>query len=212
MKNKSEFLISGIETGQLNSMVKKVMFQANTEDPKETVRMINSGELFISKWFEKNGVIYFSVVSNGFSGEQWIDYFKRRGIHVSSLAKKVLRSPKFKPTKSVIYKVAVLKDILFNQDGFTPEEIKEEANTRGFRIPNYEIACLIREKFLDSDFEKMGVNCWTITVMSDLFEDDNSSTFLLKMGYFIGDSIFDTAHYYGPDYKWKTGGYAFLVS
>lgn len=44
---KSEFLIASIETGQLNAMVKNIMLQTGIEDPKEAVRMLNSGELEI---------------------------------------------------------------------------------------------------------------------------------------------------------------------
>lgn len=46
---KSEFLISGIETGQLNAMVKNIMLQTGIKDPEEAVRMLNAGELNVTK-------------------------------------------------------------------------------------------------------------------------------------------------------------------
>src|SRR3989344_3005062 len=64
-------------------------------------------------WREENGVIYFSVTSDGTTGGQWIARLEKRGYRLSDYAKRMLRSPDFKPTKGVTTEIAVLKGMLF---------------------------------------------------------------------------------------------------
>ena len=115
-------------------------------------------------------------------------------------AKKVLRSPDFKPTK-----VAVLKGMLFENDDRITSKIRAEADKRQLQKPNAEVACLIREKFTDEDIEAMGL--WQIVTMhepivSDLLGADRSDD-----GRWLG------AYYGEPDRRWsRDGGFAFAVS
>jgi len=158
---KSEFLISGIETGKLNAMVKNVMTQTGITEPEEAVRMMNSGELRISvikpKWTDKDGIIRFSLTADGTTGEQWIARLESKGFCVADYAKSVLRSKSFKPTSDT-YEIAVLKGEIFSDNERITKNIREEAKNRKLATPNAEIACLIREKFSDKELEAIGLH------------------------------------------------------
>ena len=73
MSNSECFAISSIEPGKLNALVKNIMKQMEISDPHEAVRRMNSKEWIVSqsprKWREEDGVIYLSVVSNGWTGK-----------------------------------------------------------------------------------------------------------------------------------------------
>ena len=77
-----------------------------------------AGELVVGEpvrsWTEKDGVIYFSVTSDGTTGEQWIARLEGKGFRLSGYTKQVLRSPDFKPTSGITTDVAVLKGSLFS--------------------------------------------------------------------------------------------------
>ena len=69
----TEFAIADVLPGKLNALVKNLMRQTGETDPNEAVRLVNSGEWVISKptrsWREEGGVIFFSVTSDGTTGE-----------------------------------------------------------------------------------------------------------------------------------------------
>lgn len=109
------------------------------------------------KWHEKDDVIYFSVTSDGTTGEQWITRLEVKGFHVSEDVKNVLRRPDFVPTDGVTYDIASLKGLLFIDTTAISEQIQKEAERRGFAEPHPETACLIREKFSDADLKAMGL-------------------------------------------------------
>ncbi|MEK7478188.1 MAG: hypothetical protein AAB645_02365, partial [Patescibacteria group bacterium] len=71
----------------------------------EGVEKFLSGKLVVSEptctWREQDGVIYFSVTSDGTTGEDWIKRLEGNGFRVGDYAKQVLRSPDFKPTNGV---------------------------------------------------------------------------------------------------------------
>lgn len=108
-------------------------------------------------WREEDGVIYFSVTSDGATGEQWISHLERHGFRVGEYAKQVLRSKDFKPTSGVTTEVAVLKGMLFSDNDRITSKIRAEANKRKFKKPNAELACLIRVKFTDDEIKAMGL-------------------------------------------------------
>ncbi len=96
-----------------------------------------------SKWREEDGAIYFSVVSGGTTGENWIKRLPGTGFRVGYYAKKVLRSPDFKPTSGVTTEVAVLKGMLFEDNDRITNKIRAQADRRKLSKPNAELACLI---------------------------------------------------------------------
>lgn len=161
-------------------------------------------------WREENGVIYFSVTSDGTTGEDWITRLERKGFRVGDHAKQVLRSGDFKPTNSVKTEVAVLKGMLFEDDGRTTKDIRAEADKRKLSKPNAEIACLIREKFTDKEIEQMGL--WYIVTMHEPIKDSVGKPDLLHAsrrdyGRWMG------AYCDGPGSRWgRVDGFAFVVS
>ena len=179
---KSEFLISGIETGKLNAMVKNIMTQTGITEPEEVVRMVNAGEVQISvvksRWTEKDNVIRFSITSDGTTGEQWIARLESKGFRVGDYAKSVLRSKSFKPTSGITYEIAVLKGELFSDSDRTTKTIRKEAKNRKLSTPNAEVACLIREKFSDKELEAMGL--YWIVAMHESIKDSGGGPRLLS--------------------------------
>lgn len=163
MKNQSS--IFNISFGELDAMLKNIMRQTGVSEPEEVVRMVNSGEVKISiekpKWTEKNGVIRFSVISDGTTGKQWISRLERKGFDLCDSSKKILRSKSFQPTSGEITQIAVLKSEIFNWSTPTSENIYKEAKERKFSLPNSEVACLIREKFSNKELEDMGLSAIT---------------------------------------------------
>ena len=178
-----EFAIAGIETGKLNALVKNLMSQMKIDDPGEAVRRVNSGEWGISQmtraWQEKDGVICFTLPpTDNTTGAQWIERLEAKGFRVSDYAKSVLRSSDFKSTDGVIYNIAVLKGMLFQDTERVTKNIRAEADRRKLTKPNAEVACLIREKFTDKELEAMGL--WWIVAMHEPIKDSGGAPALLS--------------------------------
>ena len=210
---KSEFLISGIETGRLNAMVKNIMTQTGITEPEEAVRMMNSGELQIlvikSKQTEKDGVIRFSVTSDGTTGEEWIVRLESKSFRVSGYAKSVLRSKSFKPNSGITYEIAVLKGEFFSDNKRITENIRKVAKKRNLSTPNAEVACLIREKFSDKELEAMGL--YWIVAMHEPIKASDGGPRLLSVDH-DDDGSWLSADCGNPDDKWdRSGGFAFVV-
>jgi hypothetical protein len=162
------------------------------------------------KWFEKEGVIYFSVTSDGTTGEEWIKRLEDKGFRVVDYTKSVLRSPDFKPTNGVTTEVALLKGMLFKDSNRITKEIRAKAADRKLETPNAEIACLIREQFTDEEIKAMGLT-W-IVVMHEPIKDSEGDPDLLCMGgYDDGRCLY--VYYDKPHASLnREGGFAFAVS
>src|SRR3989338_997685 len=171
----TEFAIAEVMPGKLNALVKNIMLQTGEIDPNEAVRLVNSGEWVVTKptrsWREEDGVIYFSVTSDGTTGEDWIKRLEGNGFRVGDYAKQVLRSPSFKPTKGVVTEVAVLKGMLFEDNDRIMKKIRAEADKRKLGKPEPELACLIREKFTDKEIEAMGL-IWIVAMHEPINDSD----------------------------------------
>ena len=161
-------------------------------------------------WREKDGVIYFSVVSEGTTSEDWIIWFESNDFQVSGYAKEVLRSPDFKPTSGVVTEVAVLKGMLFEATDRATKTIRAEADKRKLSKPNPELACLIREKFTNDEMFAMGL--LDIIVMHEPIKGVNGDPLLLSvMRYNFGRWL--DACGGRPGDGWGPGsGFAFAVS
>lgn len=118
--NNDGFVIANVLPGKLNALVKNIMKQTGINDANEAVRMVNSGEVQIllkkPKWTEKDGVIRFSVTSDGTTGEEWISRLENKNFRVGDYAKSVLRSKDFKPTSGITIFIAVLKGEIFSDN------------------------------------------------------------------------------------------------
>jgi len=211
---KSDFLISNIPTGKLNAVIKNIMAQTGITEPEEDVRMVNAGEVQISvikpRWTEKDGVIRFSVTSDGTTGEEWISRLEGKSFRVGDYAKSVLRSRSFKPTSGITYEIAVLKGEFFSDSDRITKTIRKEAKNRKFSTPNAEVACLIREKLSDKELEAMGLY-WIVT-MHEPIKDSVGDPLLLGADR-GGDGSWLGTYYGNPGGRWgRSGGFAFVVS
>lgn len=106
-------------------------------------------------WREEDGIIYFSVKSDGTTGKNWIKRLECNDFFVESDAEDLLRSPDFKPTRGVTTEVAVFRGSLFESKDRMMVGISDEAKKRKFSKPNAELACLILEKFTRKELEAM---------------------------------------------------------
>ena len=160
-------------------------------------------------WREEDGVIYFSVTSDGTTGEGWITRLESKGLRVSDYAKQILRSPDFKPTSGVTTEVVVLKGTLFNDENRITKKIRAEADKRKLEKPNAELACLIRLKFTDKEIEAMGL--WWIVAMHEPIKDSVGDPDLLYANRGV-DGRWLGAYYDGPGSGWDSdGGFAFVL-
>jgi hypothetical protein len=160
-------------------------------------------------WYEKDGIIYFTLTSDGTTGIEWIERLENKGFKIGSYAKSMLQSNNFSPTKDTVYSIAILKGLIFNDENRTTNKINTEAHKRNLKNPNPEIACLIRENISDEEIEAMGIQ-W-IVVMHDPIKDPAGGPGLFRIisgddGYWLR-ACSDT-----PDRGWGAGnGFAFIA-
>lgn len=172
----------------------------------EGVARFLRGELTVTEsvcpWRLEDGLICFEVVSDGTTGPQWIELLG----DVSPYAKSVLKSPKFKATSGIRYKVAVMPGSLFTDCDRVTHVIRNRAKDKKQFTPPAEVACLIRKTFSNDQIEKMGLR-W-IVAMHDPIEVSDGYPRLLGADC---DNYDFSACYVRPDGKWgQDGGFAFL--
>lgn len=182
-------------------------------DPEEVANIyqsILSGPTEARSWREEDGVIYFSVESDGTEGVDWIKRLEGNGFRVGDYAKQVLCSPDFKPTSGVTTEVAVLRSMLFENNGRITKKVRTEGALRKLGKPNAELACLIRLKFTDKETEAMGL--WWIVAMHEPINDSGGDPHLLGADRH-GGGRWLSACGGRPGYGWgRDGGFAFAVS
>jgi hypothetical protein len=111
-------------------------------------------------WQVVDGVIYFTVTSDGTTGPQWIERLEKRGNRIGDYAKSALLSPDFKSTTGITTRMAVLPGEWFfrEEKRATTSEIRDKARRQWkLATPAAETACLTRCKFSDKDLEAMGL-------------------------------------------------------
>jgi len=209
----TKFASASYTAGQLNAIVKLLKKQAGEDGPVRFLR----GEITVSElpraWREQDGVIYFSVVSDGTEGEDWIERMEDKNYCLSDYAKSVLRSPDFRPTNGVTTQVAVLKSMLFSDNDRVTKKIRAEADRRKLKKPNAEMACLIREKFTDEELKAMSL--WGIVAMHEPIKDADGDPYLLDArrlppSRLSGGRQWLCAYYDGPGHAWdRWVGFAF---
>jgi hypothetical protein len=202
----TEFASAGLTAGQLNAIVKKL---GGHDGALKFLR----GETTIAEptrlWREQDDVIYFSVTSDGTTGKEWIKRLEKKGFRSGDYAKSVLLSPDFKPTSGVTTEIAVLKGMLFEGHDRITSKIRAFAAERQLTAPNAEVACLIREMFMDEEIEAMGL--WWIVAMHEPIKDSGGDPSLLN-SYRYDDGRWLNAYYVRPDDRWSDGGgFAFAV-
>lgn len=130
-----------------------------------------------NSWRVEGDIIYFSVTSDGTTGDGWIARLENKGFRVDDYAKEVLRSPDFQSTSGVTTEVAVLRGMLFEDKERLTTNIRAEAEKRRLSKPSAELACLIREKLADEEIERMGL--WYIVAMHEPIKDSSGVPSLL---------------------------------
>lgn len=202
-----KFASADLTAGQLNAIVKKL-------GGKDGALKFLRGETSVSEpeksWRENDGVIYFTVTSDGATGAEWIARLEKKGFRVGDYAKQVLLSKDFKPTTGVTTEVAVLKGMLFEDNQRITKNIRKNAEDRKLETPNAEIACLIREKFTDEEIEAMGL-IWIVAMHEPIKDSDGDPSLLHARRDDVGRWLH--ACYDEPDRGWdREIGFAFAVS
>ncbi|MDP3734968.1 MAG: hypothetical protein Q8R39_00905 [bacterium] len=171
---------------------------------EEGVDRFLRGELSVSeparRWREENGVISFTVMSDGTTGPRWIPRLEKNGFHIGDHAKNVLRSLDFKPTSGVTTEIEVLKGILFDSPSRITSKIRAEARRRNLEKPNAEVACLIREMFPDKEIEAMGL-CLIMAMHEPIKDSDDDLLRLL-----ISSSLGHGGRWLGALEDWPDAG------
>ncbi|MFW0837448.1 MAG: hypothetical protein ACKKL5_00400 [Candidatus Komeilibacteria bacterium] len=165
-----------------------------------------------SFWIEKDGIIHFSVTSDGTTGPERIKRLEDKGFCISDFAKRLLNSSEFKPTNGITAEVAVLKGDLFSDGDRITKKIRAYAKKQKFTIPNAEIACLIREQFTDEDIKVMGLS-WIIAMHEPIKDSDGDPSLLSTLR--EGDGHWLDAYWDEPDGRWNYNcgfGFAFVQS
>lgn len=104
---------------------------------------------------EKDGVIYFDLVRNGMTAEEWLDYFEANNVPVHGYFKYCLRSKFFVPGESgTIIKVAITRK---DRSGATTEQVREEAANLSLVETSMETACLLQMNFSAEDLRSLGL-------------------------------------------------------
>ena len=168
-----KFLRDKLSTSEADQLMKKLNTLVKDIDEQIEEAKFLRDELLASEptrnWREADGVIYFSVTSDGMTGPQWIERLEGKGFSISDDARGILRNEGFKPTNGVTTEVAVLKGVLFEGNRSIMKNARTEAANRSLEAPNTEIACLIGEKFTNEEVKAMGLIC--IVAMHEPIKD-----------------------------------------
>ena len=193
----------------LDDLVGKLLNENGQQWLSELKKFLRKEECWIPRWTEREGVIYFSVTSDGTTGPQWIERLKKKGFRISDWAESLLKSDDFKPTNGVTTEVAVLKGMLWKDSDRITSNIRAEADKRKLEKPNAEVACLIRERLADEDIEAMGL--WWIVTMHEPIKDSDGVLRLLLAHRSDGGRWLSTA-YGSSDIRWRDdAGFAFVA-
>lgn len=121
-------------------------------------------ELGLNFFKEKDGLIYVNLISNGLTGQEWIDKFEIEGRNLPSEVKMILTSKAFIPTSGVVYKLVIIlgKNFLYGER--TVSAVREFAYQKGFYKARLEVTCLLRDLLSDDDLRERFLR--TIVVVS----------------------------------------------
>ncbi len=173
-------------------------------------------------WYEQDGVIYFSVTSDGTTGEEWITRLESKGFRLHDYPKRLIRSFYHVPTKATVIEVAVLKGMLFRRTLFKNELVTRRIHakvkarlvgcSRNLCKPSIDLACLIREKFTDEEIVAMKLS--SIVVMSEPISITSFGASLSLLAVDTLDSGRRISVCSGaPSAKWEPDqGFAFAIS
>jgi len=157
-----------------------------------------------------DGNIHFTVTSNGMTREQWECHLESRGFRLSGWARNVLRCASDASTNGVAYHIVVRPGSKVAFLDCITKKIRVRATEKGWKIPHWEVACLIRDTFSDEQLEKMGL-WWIATMHEPIIDSDGVPRLLYSSRDDGGRWLY--AYYGRPDGRWSgSGGFAFVVS
>lgn len=164
-------------------------------------------------WKEEDGIIYFTVTSDGATGEQWVGRLKKDGYFLDRKTDSILCSPSFCHTNNATYVVAVFKGYLFTDSRRTDQRIREDAKGRmdWLSTPSIELACLIREKFSDREIRQMGLEGGIFVMNQPIIEASGEESLFILGEYYDGksDCLYAGSHEHSQEYAdWC--GFAFV--
>lgn len=147
---------------QLETSVNK-MIMDGTRDPHivaEYLQRILDPSLppveLAHRWTKARGTIRFSVVSDGWTGLEWIEYCYKNGHKLSTQERFILNSPNFKSTPAgVTVEIEILTGELFKDSERTNEGAYSKGVHRNLAKPNTDISCLIRKAFTNGQLADM---------------------------------------------------------
>lgn len=153
-------------------------------------------------WHEQDGVIDLTVTSDGTTAEEWAN---ERGEGIEGPSESILRSPDFRPSFGITYKVRILTGALFEDKERTVGKIHDEAVRRRLLKPNIEVACLVWRELNRIDLKRMGLQA--IVAMHEPIKVRDNDLWLLgifgcQLAHFSGNPGSRSA---------RTDGFAFIV-
>jgi hypothetical protein len=162
----------------------------------EGVLRFLKNEVSIVKKENQETIDYYSIISDGMTGEQFITYFESSGCQVGSYFKTIIRSRKFIPSRGVSTKIALLKGL----SCLKTKEIFSNANNFGFNKPNLGLACLIIKKIIDKEINIIGFS--QVVIMHEPIEFLHYQR--LFVFNFTGKNYCISARYI-PEQEWDSG-------
>lgn len=90
----------------------------------KVVSNLSSRKTSVPSWYEEDGIVYFSLVTDGTTGPHWIKHLEYKGFRLGDHAKSILRSPEFKPTSGIRTHVAVIKGSNFKEMNRTTKNVR----------------------------------------------------------------------------------------
>ena len=202
-----QLVLSTMNKAKLNQERAQRLIDNGEKFQEGIVKLIN--ELSALDWTEKDGVICFSITSDGTTGPDWICRLEKEYSWISKWVKEILNSPDFNPTSGVTTEIAVLKGELFSDRERTTDNIRSEADKRKLQTPNAEVACLISEKFTNKEIEAMGLS-YIVTMHKPVNDSDGGSNLLLTHRH--DNESWMPPYYDCPGHEWsRDGGFAFVL-
>lgn len=196
--------------GLLSDLMEKLCGEDGTLWLEAFKKFLRKETCWPKRWTEKDGVIYFTLTSNGKTGDEWITHFEGKKLSVGSYAQSVLRHKNFKPTKvGTVHNIAVLKGELFSDEDRITKNIRAEAKKWKMTDPHAEVACLIRDAFSDKEIEEMGLS-WIITMHEPIPDSDGDPRVLGSHG--SGDYELHAFNGDSDDCWFRGRGFAFSAS
>lgn len=124
-------------------------------------------------------VKYFTVVTEGVTGQKWIERLEFEGVKLSERAKQILLSDLFVPTSGRVVNLALLTSKSLQDRRRTVYEAYDYAEANGLgEVQDIEVACMVAERFSKDNLKALGLSSIVVTHVP-LFDFEEDDKFLL---------------------------------